>query len=507
VNPKSSRLRWSLGTLVGLVLLIAIGTSLFIALLRLPPDPISNGRHLSEWFEGYSTNRNRASVEAAFLAAGTNAIPFLLAQIETQEPPIRRKYREHWAKIPSVLRSQFPKPLAEPTAAADALQLLSQQSDAMSPFLPMLRPFVRRVLDEIAKEKREDTRDKNIQPNSKTNNASMQYSSPRPQSTVVRRAIPREYLLRQIFALVMRARTDDPAWLRLSLETSRALTQTNGFSSYSSFSFLSSSNFYPMVSQMAPELVGELRHPNRVDRDRIAGALNRLVPDRPDLIPLIVQAYGGPRIENRSQFAFALSGATVELDRVIPVMANSLDVPYPAVMDTLKRIAVTNDLVVRELAASLDNGSPEHIANACQLLSELGPRAHAALPALEKAARGETPGNYFAARALWRLNRQTAPLLQVSRSRLQSTNADVLWGTARSLAELGPLATPVVPELVGVLDHPHERARARAAETLGEIGQLAQSAVARLEKAAQEETGMVRIAAAEALIKIRGQPK
>ena len=75
-------------------IVIAISVVVFVALFvmalrgikREPPEPVFQNRRLSEWLLDYSQSRsNRAAAEAAIRAIGTNALPYLVSELQRTE--------------------------------------------------------------------------------------------------------------------------------------------------------------------------------------------------------------------------------------------------------------------------------------------------------------------------------------------------------------------------------------------------------------------------------------
>ena len=86
-----------------------------------------------------------------------------------------------------------------------------------------------------------------------------------------------------------------------------------------------------------------------------------------------------------------------------------------------------------------------------------------------------------------------------------SRDPNYIQTTIIALGEFGPLATPAVPHLIGLLRHEDDFLRAQTATALRRIGPAAGDAVPALTKALEDPRPFVRKAAADALKKIRGQ--
>ncbi len=122
---------------------------------------------------------------------------------------------------------------------------------------------------------------------------------------------------------------------------------------------------------------------------------------------------------------------------------------------------------VADLAKAASSGTPEKQIAAIDQLTDLGPRANSATPALIKA--------------------------------LGSDDAGVRWHAARALAAIGAPAVEAVAKLTAALDDPDFHVRAQAAHALGKIGAGAKPATDALIARIVDEHASVRRQAIEAL--------
>jgi HEAT repeat protein len=127
---------------------------------------------------------------------------------------------------------------------------------------------------------------------------------------------------------------------------------------------------------------------------------------------------------------------------------------------------------VAQLQQMLNDPSPAVNAQGAFGLSQIGPEAEAAVPALIECLKKET------------LVRQNAAL---------------------ALGAIGPQAKDSVPALKELLRDPEWTVRRQAAAALGRIGAAATEALPELRKLKQDPDTLVRKAAAEAIPKIRGK--
>jgi HEAT repeat protein len=129
---------------------------------------------------------------------------------------------------------------------------------------------------------------------------------------------------------------------------------------------------------------------------------------------------------------------------------------------------------VRALADNLDSRNHEVVASASYALGKIGPAARAAVPALRRNLRHE--------------------------------KLIVKLATVRALLEILPdqrqVGPSAIPLLAQGLEHENEYVRAECATALGEIGSPARKALAALKGLLEDESEIVRKAAAEAIEKI-----
>jgi HEAT repeat protein len=88
------------GKIAVLLLTVALGGSAFVAWMVYLAEPVYRGKRLSAWAEQYRTNKwtaNQAAArdaEVAIRQIGSDAIPFLLEQLRTEESRAKKKLRE-----------------------------------------------------------------------------------------------------------------------------------------------------------------------------------------------------------------------------------------------------------------------------------------------------------------------------------------------------------------------------------------------------------------------------
>ena len=161
--------------------------------------------------------------------------------------------------------------------------------------------------------------------------------------------------------------------------------------------------------------------------------------------------------------------------------------------------------------AKLINDQDDRIAHEAVIaLAKIGPGAEDAVPELVKVlAASDESGIPAAAYALGRIGPHAVAAVPALRGLLKGHDALSAQASAWALTQIRPgsaeIAAEVVPVLIQALSFALPFARRGAAEALGELGPLAQSARQALQKAAtSDEDPSVREAAANALKPISG---
>ena len=141
-----------------------------------------------------------------------------------------------------------------------------------------------------------------------------------------------------------------------------------------------------------------------------------------------------------------------------------------------------------------------------RILGVIGPDAAAAVPDLAAALKDPEPHvAYFAAEALGKIgpgakSAATALAAALEDRRNHPTQPGEM--AAKTLQSLGPLAAPVVPSLIKLLEHDDLQVRLRTGDVLAAIGPPAKEAIPALRKALKHESAAVRWRATTALGRI-----
>lgn len=100
-------------------------------------EPMYQGKRLSQWLDAYNqaaSLKQTEPISEAIRAFGTNSLPFLLAHIEHNRPPIEQKLWDFLFKHPA-LRRLFPIQLGDPYRSVSVLALRALGAQA-TPILP-----------------------------------------------------------------------------------------------------------------------------------------------------------------------------------------------------------------------------------------------------------------------------------------------------------------------------------------------------------------------------------
>ncbi len=161
------------------------------------------------------------------------------------------------------------------------------------------------------------------------------------------------------------------------------------------------------------------------------------------------------------------------------------------------------------LAKLTSDPDPNVAVEAAHALAKIGPGAKDAVPALiEVLKQPESKSAHAAVFALGMIGPGAAAaepaLLEVIKGKDDSMSMLSAWAIIKIRGVTADTAAKVIPELLTTLDSHLPQSRQAAAESLGELGPLAKSAVEKLERATKDENEGVRAAATKALKSIRG---
>lgn len=124
------RKRWRLWLGLGLAVAVLAVTGQIIRSRWLPPEPVYQGKPLSDWLpraimeNSGGIHYNHDHYRDALAAAGSRAVPFILAKLRKNDSPLADRYRKLWPRLPALLKRFFPQPRPPDYFAQDAAAAL-----------------------------------------------------------------------------------------------------------------------------------------------------------------------------------------------------------------------------------------------------------------------------------------------------------------------------------------------------------------------------------------------
>lgn len=121
---RPSRTVWIAALVVATLLLGALALG-----LNRSREPQFQGRRISLWLEDYAAQKP-GQVSQAMREIGTNALPYVVQQLERNDSPWQSGYRRLWPKLPGLLQKIFPspKPPFEVVHGANAFHFIGTNS-------------------------------------------------------------------------------------------------------------------------------------------------------------------------------------------------------------------------------------------------------------------------------------------------------------------------------------------------------------------------------------------
>ena len=253
----------------------------------------------------------------------------------------------------------------------------------------------------------------------------------------------------------------------------------------------------------------QLRHPEPRVRARAAADLARAWPQKPEIIPAIIEAFDDPVAEVNTELAETLGHLG---PKVLPYLMRALENPRMKIragaVFTLGHFPEEGEKIVPFLVKALRDENWLVRWEAARTLRFKGLKAEVALPGLVKALRDE---NWLvrqeATSSLGYFGPQAAPALPDLVRALKDKNRKVAEQAAWALSFIGPQAASAVPELMEAVKifprEPEDKLQEMAIWALGRIGPGAGKAVPFLVQALQSpEYQKLHLLMAESLFEI-----
>jgi HEAT repeat protein len=256
----------------------------------------------------------------------------------------------------------------------------------------------------------------------------------------------------------------------------------------------------PRVPEVIPTLIAALRSQNYTIRASAVEALGHIGPEAESAVPSLLELLtNAPPDYPRSEGGLRMlppNDVTPDrsrqpgIVRATPTPTQSLDrgVPLPRRLEPANR---------RSPSGIYYSALPHLILPS---LGKIGPGAKAALPLLVEEARNPTsPFRLDAAMARWQIDHQTDEVIPVLRDGLSHTDVKL---RRRIASFLGTMGSEALPEMVATLSNDDMGVRIIVIEYLASLGPAAQSTVPLLEQACSDPKFVVRAAAERALSQI-----
>jgi HEAT repeat protein len=257
----------------------------------------------------------------------------------------------------------------------------------------------------------------------------------------------------------------------------------------------------PLAQPAVPAMIRTLSSEKTFVVEAVAEALGRIGPATAEAIPALVDALRSPWEYIRQAACTALGRiGPAAIDAVLPLiraLADSQQLVQTAAAEALCRIGPSAKPAVRRMI--LDRAEAVQLAKAAALqqVSEL------AVPVfLQELDRWDRLGRANAVRVLVRLEPDGQGIEPAGFSFESMAQADRFSQAID--AAITEIAAQALPQLLQRLGNSDSVTRQQAAEALGRLGPAARDAVDALEQTLNDANEGVRLAAAEALNRIRG---
>lgn len=252
-----------------------------------------------------------------------------------------------------------------------------------------------------------------------------------------------------------------------------------------------------------PELDKALGDPDPGLRQRAAEALGAIGPPAKQSAGLLVGRLKDENALVRAHAAHALGSIGAVNDAVVPELARTLGDADPivrrAAIRALQKIRPGADVIVPLVTKLLEDNEPSVVLHALQSLSEIGDRA---MP-LIISALGKPKSCYWACVILSEMGPAAKSAVPALSRVLQDKDPEDRMQALIALGEIGPDAATAVSAITAALNDKEDSVAYAAAFALGKIG--AKSATAALEKTVKDEDPFLAMISAWALAMINRQ--
>ena len=502
---------------------------------RSPRGPSFQGRDISYWFND-SRWRDGPGLEA-FRSMGSNAVPYLVAQVQREDSALVGAWRRRWQQLPVWLKRRISAPLRPGMRQQHALALLEVIGQPAQAGVPGLitaynHSFLRihqlspdRPVDWVAEFQHPALVFSGgaIPPPTTTN----RYGVLIPGSPLSR---PENLLCFSELVSLARIGGANPQIVPLLLA---AIRDPSLHAEYLMLSAGSSGGggLAPAARLSEPILLAALGDTNQHVSTAAATLLGALTPDHPEVIPPLLQVlehghpedydpprwptprFGGadPSAAVYVAVMTSLAGAGFEPEKIATKLCGWLTSARsevrPQAINALARIGQNSPEARRVLLRALESTNRAVWVGAAQVLGRIRFAGYATPFALAEPARDPLDPETFLrdriVEAFGKLDSQGNDEVWARMEQLLlSDDGAARLDAATALGELGTSAQFAVPALVLALKDADSRLRAQAAVALGEIGPVASESVPALKQALGDWDLNVRDAARAALERI-----
>lgn len=512
-------------------------TALFLAVMfrysTVGEGPRYLGRSASQWFN--DRTRSQGDYDA-FVAMGSNAVPFLLTKLKSEDSFMVRAYWSHWRSLPVWVRRLAPLPRLPNSARERAVSILTAMGSAGAAATPSIidlreqdlrqrrRLSPRESVDwtalfEVARWADRDQIGSRV-PGPEafagvTNQAGLMVPGGRANAAM-------EFIRQSEARALVEMGGADPRLMPLLLFFLH--DGNSGFVVDLGGRMRGSKAMVECARHSEPLLESALQDQEPTVRLTAAHLLLKVRPQRSELVQYLFEGLEDSAPGIKAGAADSLTEVRTEPAIVVPRLLDLLRaMPIPEVgarspdgfreriVDGLAGLGSDNPAALGLLSGALQDTNPAVRSGACASLRSIGPRAIATVPRLRELTEfsGETnlETRFEAALALWTVAGEGDPAARIFASLCAVPDRDARWNLLAFWGNSEIPGAPIVPTVSRILsEDDSNRLRAKAAVVLGRFGKDSVPAIPVLEKAQQDEFPNVRRAATEALDRIRQRP-
>jgi HEAT repeat protein len=259
----------------------------------------------------------------------------------------------------------------------------------------------------------------------------------------------------------------------------------------------------PQAAPAVTVLIGRLGDSDRQVRWHAARALGEIGEAAKEAVPALTEAVRKETGINRAHAATALGQIGPNGWNAIPTLAEALDDRDPAVRRSvawaMARLGPQNTLAIPMFVRLLRDPDPTVVAHAARSLAEIGPPAVSALTE----ALHEARTRYWAVLILSEIGPEAEAAVPALLEAMQQSEAEERRATLVCLGAIGPGGKAACEAIVRTLLRDQNVAvRASAAYALGRIGSASDDVIPALKQSLQDEDAFTRLVSAWSLVEM-----